>query len=118
MRLLDYIYEEAKILSHAALPLMRYPALEFPEAHDFLSQDSYSYLFARDLLVCPVLEKGARARDVYLPPGGWVDLCSGSHFEGSRVVIATRRSSVFPCSSVRIVRAFRSCSGLPRSSNV
>lgn len=88
MRLLDYIYEEARVLSAAGLPLMRYPALEFPEAREFLSRDSFSYLFARDLLICPVLEKGASAREVYLPPGEWVDLWSGSPFEGLRVVIA------------------------------
>ncbi len=88
MRLLDYIYEEANVLSEVGMPLMRYPALEFPEAHEFLSNDSYSYLFARDLLICPVLEKGVSAREVYLPPGEWVDLWSGSHLAGSRVILA------------------------------
>jgi alpha-glucosidase (family GH31 glycosyl hydrolase) len=96
MRLLDYIYEEARVLSEAGLPLMRYPALEFPEARDFLSRDRYSYLFARDLLVCPVLEKGASAREVYLPPGEWVDLWSGSHFEGSRVIVAPAPLELIP----------------------
>lgn len=86
MHLLDYIHEEAGILSTAGRPLMRYPALEFCEAHDFLAEDPYAYLFGRDLLIAPVTEKGVETRAVRLPPGGWVDIWSGVAFEGSRIV--------------------------------
>jgi alpha-D-xyloside xylohydrolase len=86
MRLLDYLHGEALALSGKGLPLMRYPALEFPNQHDFLAADPHAYLLGRDLLVAPVVEKGVATRDVRLPPGGWLDLWSGSRFEGGRVV--------------------------------
>lgn len=86
MRLLDYLYEEAQATSAAGIPLMRYPALEYPQTHDFLAQDPFAYLFGRDLLVCPVVEKGALAREVRLPPGEWVELWSGATLGGERVL--------------------------------
>jgi alpha-glucosidase (family GH31 glycosyl hydrolase) len=33
----------------------------------------FEYLFGPDLLVAPVVDLGARSRDVWLPPGRWVD---------------------------------------------
>ncbi len=86
MKLLDYFYDEAQALSAEGLPLMRYPALEYPEAHDFLAGDPFAYLFGRDLLVAPVVEKGAATRQVHLPPNTWVDLWSGTRFDGNRIV--------------------------------
>ncbi len=67
--------------------MMRYPQLVYPEAAEVLAGDPHAYLFTRDLLVCPVVEKGAQAREVRLPPGRWVDAWSGQTFEGNRVVL-------------------------------
>ncbi|HLU83191.1 MAG TPA: TIM-barrel domain-containing protein, partial [Trueperaceae bacterium] len=89
MRLLDLIYDDALALSAAGLPLLRYPALAYPTAHDFLSGDPYAYLFGRDLLVAPVIDRGVEAREVRLPPGSWVDAWSGSRFEGLRTLQAS-----------------------------
>lgn len=96
MLLLDYLYKEAQALSSGGLPLMRYPALEFPETHDFLAADPYAYLFGRDLLVCPVVEKGANAREVRLPPGGWVDLWSGARLSGPAVAVVPAPLETIP----------------------
>lgn len=87
MTLLDYLHDEAREMSAAGIPMMRYPHLVYPEAAAFLRQDQETYLFTRDLLVCPVVEKGALAREVRLPPGFWVDAWSGETFEGNRVVL-------------------------------
>lgn len=84
MRLLDYLHAEAEAAAAQGLPLMRYPALAHPQAHDFLAGDPYAYLFGRDLLVAPVVEKGALNRAVRLPPGEWVYLWSGARFTGGR----------------------------------
>ena len=86
MRLLDHIHEDASALAAEGLPLMRYPALEYPDAHDFLAADPYAYLFGRDLLVAPVVEQGVQTRTLRLPPGAWVDLWSGATFEGPRIL--------------------------------
>jgi alpha-glucosidase (family GH31 glycosyl hydrolase) len=88
MRLLDHVADEAEALAAVGQPLMRMPALVWPEAHDALLEDPDSYLFGRDLLVCPVLEKGAETRSVRLPPGDWVDLWSGAAFTGDRWLVA------------------------------
>lgn len=86
MRLLDYLHAEAEATAALGLPLMRYPGLAYPEAHDFLAGDPYAYLFGRDLLVAPVVEKGASSRTVRLPPGEWIYLWSGARFAGERIL--------------------------------
>jgi alpha-glucosidase/alpha-D-xyloside xylohydrolase len=40
------------------------------------------YLWGRDLLVAPVVEKGATARRVYLPRGVWHDFWTGERLAG------------------------------------
>ncbi|PYE52702.1 TIM-barrel domain-containing protein [Deinococcus yavapaiensis] len=87
MSLLDYVDAEAREMSAVGLPLMRSPELVYPRARAFLHDDPHAYLFGRDLLVCPVVEKGALAREVRLPPGRWTDVWSGAEFEGERVVL-------------------------------
>jgi alpha-glucosidase (family GH31 glycosyl hydrolase) len=87
MRLLDYIAEEAEALAAEGQPLMRYPGLVWPEARERLMADPSTYLFGRDLLVAPVMEKGAQTREVELPPGDWVDLWTGAVFDGDRRVL-------------------------------
>ncbi len=82
MRLLDWLAGEAEAMSAQGLPLMRSPALAYPDEHDRMSQDPFAYLFGRDLLVCPVVEKGALLREAHLPAGEWLDAWSGSRFEG------------------------------------
>ena len=84
MRIVDLIHEDARELSAKGLPMMRYPALEHAEEHDFLSQDPYAYFFGRDLFVAPVVDKGVLAREVRLPPGQWLDAWSGARFAGPR----------------------------------
>src|SRR5262249_21458570 len=42
------------------------------------------YLWGRDLLVAPVVEKGATSRRLYLPRGGWFDFWTEEHIEGGR----------------------------------
>ncbi len=87
MAMLDLIEADAAALAAEGRPLMRSPALTWPGRHDALLQDPDTYLFGRDLLVAPVLEKGAQARAVRLPPGAWIDLWSGVRFEGDRTVL-------------------------------
>jgi len=88
MRLLDYVATEAQALAAEGRPLMRYPGLVWPEMREQLMADPDTYLFGRDLLVAPVLEKGATTRTVTLPPGDWTDLWSGATFAGGGVVLA------------------------------
>src|SRR6185436_20760142 len=42
------------------------------------------YLWGRDMLVAPIVEKGVKTRRVYLPSGAWYDWWTGEKFTGSR----------------------------------
>jgi len=42
------------------------------------------YLWGRDMLVAPVIEKGAKTRRLYLPAGTWYDWWTGEKIEGKR----------------------------------
>lgn len=96
MRLMPYIAQEAEALARSGLPLMRMPALAYPDDHDRLASDPYAYLFGRDLLVCPVVENGVSARLVQLPEGRWVDLWSRARIAGGRSVLVPAPLEMIP----------------------
>ena len=77
-------------------PVMRGVFHDFPadeQAWDVADQ----FLFGPSLLVAPVLEAGARRRDVYLPAGAkWTALASGEVFDGGRWVQADAPLGVIP----------------------
>lgn len=70
MQLLPYLEREAAHCVASKTPLMRAMLLDHqddPVAIKLWDQ----YMLGRDLLVAPVIEEGASARDVYLPAGRW-----------------------------------------------
>jgi sulfoquinovosidase len=61
------------------LPAQRALFLHYPQDREtFRIQDQY--LYGADLMVAPVIDKGAVTRNVYLPAGEWVHVWSGEHF--------------------------------------
>ena len=44
------------------------------------------YLYGRDILVAPVVEKGATSRVLYLPHGTWYDFWTRERLEGGREI--------------------------------
>jgi alpha-D-xyloside xylohydrolase len=54
------------------MPVMRPLIVEFPADKNLFDMWD-EYLFGRDLLVAPVTMAGATDREVYLPPGRWLD---------------------------------------------
>lgn len=65
------------------LPAQRALFLHYPDDREtYTIQDQY--LYGADLMVAPVIEEGAVAREVYLPDGEWVHLWSGERFEPGR----------------------------------
>jgi alpha-glucosidase/alpha-D-xyloside xylohydrolase len=69
------------------------------------------YLWGRDLLVAPVLEKAAKARRVYLPAGTWFDWWTNEKLAGPRWIertvdletmpIYVRAGAIIPLDPVR-----------------
>lgn len=82
MRLAALLRREAVECAELGWPLMRIPALAFPEHHDYLAQDEFSYLLGRDLLVCAVTDPNVATRELRLPPGEWLDAWRGASFHG------------------------------------
>lgn len=62
--------------------MLRALFFEYPEdPTSWLVEDQY--LLGTDLLVAPLMED-APSRDVYLPPGSWIDYQDGKAYEGAR----------------------------------
>lgn len=64
-----------------AAPIIRPLWWVAPTDKAALTIDS-EFLLGNDILVAPVLESGARSRDVYLPPGQWTDELRGGIKQG------------------------------------
>lgn len=88
--LLPYIWQEAQYAAQTGQPMMRALKLWHYGASD------YQYFFGRDLLVCPVVEEGARVCDLYLPPGGWVDFWTKRLYEGGRNITVPASVDTMP----------------------
>lgn len=68
-----------------SMPMVRHLALEFPD--DRASRAVHDeYLLGSDLLIAPVLEEGATTRSVYLPPGRWFHVWTGTEHAGGATI--------------------------------
>lgn len=62
-------------------PMIRHLAYEFPEDVPSRSVDD-EYMLGSTLLVAPIVDEGAVSRTVYLPPGRWFDVWTGTGYDG------------------------------------
>ena len=85
-RLMPYIYSAAKETCETGLPVMRALWLHYSDDPRAVACGD-QYLFGRDLLVAPVVEKGATSRSLYLPPGTWFDFWTHERHEGARELV-------------------------------
>ena len=80
--LMPYIYAQAQQSSAHGWPMLRALFLEYPDdPTSWLIEDEY--LFGSDLLVAPMIEAG-NDRQVYLPPGSWIDYQTGKVYRGAQ----------------------------------
>ncbi len=80
-RLMPYVYAQAKDCSEHGLPMVRALFVEFPEDPGSWQVDD-EYLYGSSILVAPLLHQGATAREVYLPPGTWIDYQTRKSYAG------------------------------------
>jgi alpha-glucosidase len=85
-RLMPYIYTTAKETCETGLPMIRALWLHYPDDPLAVARGD-EYLFGRDLLVAPVVEKGATSRSLYLPRGTWFDFWTHEKQEGGRELV-------------------------------
>jgi alpha-glucosidase/alpha-D-xyloside xylohydrolase len=84
-RLLPYNYTLVREACDTGLPPMRALWLHHPGDAEAVRLGD-EYLWGRDLLVAPVVQKGATARRLYLPEGTWYDWWTGKPASGGRWV--------------------------------
>jgi len=80
LRLFPYEWTLAAALADSGRPILRPVGLAYPQLRQHPSDE---YLFGDDLLVAPVLSRGAQSREVILPPGTWFDFFEGERFAGA-----------------------------------
>jgi alpha-glucosidase/alpha-D-xyloside xylohydrolase len=84
-RLLPYTYAIARECTQTGLPMMR--ALWLHHHDDPLAIGrGDQFLWGRDILVSPVVEKGAAVRRLYLPRGEWFDFWTEERMAGGREI--------------------------------
>ena len=80
-KLMPYVYAQAKDSSEHGLPMVRALFVEFPDDPGSWNVDD-EYFYGSQILVAPLLHNGETTRDVYLPPGMWIDYQSGKNYSG------------------------------------
>ena len=85
VRLKGYIKELVDENVNKGTPVMRPLFYHYDEPRAYT--ESLEYLLGRDILVAPVIDKGATTKTVYLPEDEWVHLYSGNEFDGGMVIV-------------------------------
>jgi len=87
-RLRPYIMEQMQVASERGIPPMRPLFFDF-EADPRACEVEVGLLFGPDILVAPIMEYQARAREVYLPDGvTWVNAWTGEEHPGGSTITA------------------------------
>jgi alpha-glucosidase/alpha-D-xyloside xylohydrolase len=84
-RMLPYLYSAVHECASTGMPIMRALWLHYPDDPKAVACGD-EYLWGKNVLVAPVVEKGATTRQVYLPRGGWYDFWTGERIEGGREI--------------------------------
>ena len=84
-RLMPYLYSAVRECTLTGLPIIRAMWLHYPADAVAVARGD-QYLWGRDILVAPVVEKGATSRRVYLPAGTWFDFWTNARHAGGREI--------------------------------
>ena len=84
-RLMPYLYTAVRDMHDTGLPIIRALWLHYPDDAAAVARGD-EYLWGRDLLVAPVVEKGATTRRLYLPRGQWIDFWTEHRIDGGREI--------------------------------
>ncbi len=83
-RLRPYLEAQVEAATVKGYPVVRHLYLHYPDdknTYDLQQQ----YLLGEDVLVAPVVKKGARNVEVYIPEGEWRHLFTGETFSGGLI---------------------------------
>ena len=82
-RLMPYAYSALRETHETGLPMVRALWLHFPD-DTIATARGDQYMWGPDMLVAPVVVKGATSRRVYLPRGTWHDFWTNERVDGGR----------------------------------
>jgi alpha-glucosidase (family GH31 glycosyl hydrolase) len=85
-RLIPYLYSTYYNSYLTGSPVIQAMVFNYPEDVNTYAIDD-QYFFGDKMMVCPVTEKGAKSRTLYLPEGNWIDYWSGEKYQGKQNVI-------------------------------
>ena len=85
-RMLPYIYSAVRECAATGMPIMRALWLHFPDDPKAVACAD-QYMWGKNLLVAPVVEKGATSRRIYPPPGTWYDFWTNERVGGGREIM-------------------------------
>jgi alpha-glucosidase (family GH31 glycosyl hydrolase) len=115
-RMLPYLYSAVRECANTGMPIMRALWLHFPDDPMAVACGD-EYLWGRNVLVAPVVEKATTSRRVYLPPSAWYDFWTGERLEGGREIsrqvdleilpLYVRAGSILPLGPVKQYAAER-----------
>ena len=83
--MMPYLYSAVRECTQSGIPLMRSLWLHYPDDPKAVNRGD-EYLWGRDILVAPVVEKGVAERKLYLPQGVWHDFWTNEKHEGGREI--------------------------------
>jgi len=102
-RLIPYIYAQSKECTEKGLPVLRALFVDYPDDPGaWLIEDQY--MFGSDMLVAPLFTSST-GRDVYLPPGSWIDYQTGRSYSAGwhqiekgelDIIVLVRDGAVIP----------------------
>ena len=84
-RLMPYLYTAVRECHDTGMPIIRAMWLHYPDDAIAAARGD-QYMWGRDMLVAPVVEKGATSRSLYLPKGTWIDFWTEQPIVGGREV--------------------------------
>ena len=84
-QLLPYTYTAVRDCHETGVPIVRAMWLHYPK-DPVAAAKGDQYLWGRDILVAPVVEKGATSRKLYLPTGVWYDFWTNERTTGGREI--------------------------------
>jgi alpha-glucosidase (family GH31 glycosyl hydrolase) len=110
-QLFPYVWAASEEYQRSGLPLMRHLALAYPREEVAWGRGDpaevaaarFEYLFGPDLLVAPVVDLGATGRDVWLPPGRWVDFWAAVAYDAGTGAYDLRAGSAPVLDGDRVV---------------
>ena len=94
-RMMPYLYSAIKETCDTGLPVIRALWLHYNDDPKAVARED-EYLYGRDILVAPVVEKGATSRTLYLPNGHWHDFWTNEQHSGGQEITRSVDLSTLP----------------------